>query len=307
LPDLSGVSDGVSWSIPQKIDRPAGLNLHDHPFSVHFITLNATADEIAAANNQISYLLGQVNQYYDTRSGPLSYVGSNSAGFYMNPFDNPVNPNGFPTIEWMNYQFDIKQAEFRTILTEKFTFKPEYAQTILDENQNYKILMVQNELFAVKSRGAVQLRNGDPTSAPKLYKNYITDVDGSDRRTLIGGVNKLLEFINTPAMQAANARLVRFNITECDTLVYPSDDYWSCYFKYFLQNGWHPAGSCKMSKATDPSAVVDPTLKVIGISGVPRVRVADASIMPQITSSNTQCPCYAIGEKAADMIIADNP
>lgn len=62
-----------------------------------------------------------------------------------------------------------------------------------------------------------------------------------------------------------------------------------------------------MGPSTDPSAVVDPTLKLIGLSGVPRVRVADASIMPQVTSGNTQCPVYAIGEKAADLIKADNP
>ena len=59
-----------------------------------------------------------------------------------------------------------------------------------------------------------------------------------------------------------------------------------------------------MGKGTDPKAVVDPTLKVLGISGAPRVRVADASIMPQVTSGNTQCPCYLIGEKAATMIMA---
>ena len=62
-----------------------------------------------------------------------------------------------------------------------------------------------------------------------------------------------------------------------------------------------------MGAATDSSAVVDPKLKLIGLSGVPRVRVADASIMPVITSGNTQCPVYAIGEKAADLIKADNP
>lgn len=62
-----------------------------------------------------------------------------------------------------------------------------------------------------------------------------------------------------------------------------------------------------MGAATDSSAVVDTKLKLIGLSGVPRVRLGDGSVMPTITCGNTQCPIYAIGEKAADLIKADNP
>lgn len=74
------------------------------------------------------------------------------------------------------------------------------------------------------------------------------------------------------------------------------------YMKYFTASLWHPSGTCKMGNPTDPGAVVDAKLKVYGIS---KLRVADASIMPLVTSGNTQCPTYAIGEKAADMIKAE--
>ena len=63
---------------------------------------------------------------------------------------------------------------------------------------------------------------------------------------------------------------------------------------------FHPAGSCKMG--TDPMAVVDPRLRVIGIEGL---RVADASVMPTVTAGNTNAPSIMIGEKAADLIRAD--
>lgn len=62
---------------------------------------------------------------------------------------------------------------------------------------------------------------------------------------------------------------------------------------------YHPVGTCKMGAIDDPSAVVDPELRV---KGVRRLRVADGSIMPEITSGNTNAPIIMIGEKVSDMI-----
>src|ERR1700733_12586223 len=67
---------------------------------------------------------------------------------------------------------------------------------------------------------------------------------------------------------------------------------------------FHPVGTCRMGTDNDPAAVVDGRLRVIGVSGL---RVVDASVMPTITSGNTNSPTLMIAERASEMIRADRP
>ena len=74
------------------------------------------------------------------------------------------------------------------------------------------------------------------------------------------------------------------------------------YYRHFTYQIYHDVGTCKMGIDSKEGAVVDPKLKVHGLRGL---RVADASIMPNLISGNTQVACYTIGEKASDLILEE--
>lgn len=160
--------------------------------------------------------------------------------------------------------------------------------------------MIQNLILQPKSSGFVTTRNNHPV----IHANYFSEPE--DVQLILQGIRKLQEFIQTPFFKNLNAFLVDMELEECNDLNYDSDDCWKCYLKFYSSNSYHPVGTCKMGKVNDPEAVVDSHLKVIGVKGKTRLRVVDASIMPQVPRANTMCPTYAVGWNAAKMIIEEN-
>lgn len=144
------------------------------------------------------------------------------------------------------------------------------------------------------SRGHVRIKNADAQSAPAITLNYLSTE--SDRRVAVDAL-KL-----TRRIAAANA-LSKFqpeefkpgpNIVSDAELAKAAGDIGTTIF--------HPVGTCKMGVASDPMSVVDARLRVHGIA---QLRVVDASIMPTITSGNTNSPTIMIAERASEMILAD--
>ncbi|KAL7642617.1 UNVERIFIED_CONTAM: hypothetical protein RMT77_007181 [Armadillidium vulgare] len=136
---------------------------------------------------------------------------------------------------------------------------------------------------------------------PNIDPNFLAEEE--DVEFFLRSIKFCLEVANTDAMKAIGTRLYEKPLPGCRHLPFKSDDYWRCYTRHIVSTIYHAAGSCKMAPETDPMGVVDPRLRV---RGVKNLRVADASIMPLVTSGNTNAPSIMIGEKAADLIKEDN-
>jgi len=146
------------------------------------------------------------------------------------------------------------------------------------------------------SRGAVTLRSSDPSEAPRIRFNYMSeDKDWHDFR-------KCLRLTREIFQQEAFRPFVRHEIQPGEGVT--SDDGLDEFIREHAESAYHPCGTCKMGRPDDPMAVVDPDCRVIGVDGL---RVADSSIFPRITNGNLNGPSIMVGEKASDHILGRAP
>ena len=142
------------------------------------------------------------------------------------------------------------------------------------------------------SRGTIMAHSADPLDRPLINPNYFSDPD--DIRVMIAGLRQARNILAQPAFKP-------YSVEETvPGLENQSDDDLE---KFARENGsiiYHPVSTCKMGE--DPMSVVDSRLRVHGIQGL---RIVDASIMPTVTTGNTNAPTIMIAEKASDMILED--
>jgi choline dehydrogenase len=151
-------------------------------------------------------------------------------------------------------------------------------------------------LIAPRSIGSMRLRSPNPLDHPIIDPQYLSDPEGHDLQVMMAGVRKAQEIFAASPMTAYQGNpILPDRLLESDRDI---EDY----VRAASDGWWHPVGMCRMG--TDPLAVVDPTLRVQGVSGL---RVADASVMPTVPRCHTMAPTIMIGEKAADLILEQTP
>jgi len=145
-----------------------------------------------------------------------------------------------------------------------------------------------------ESRGSIHIGSSDPYVAPKIRPNFLSN--STDRDIHVAGMRIARDLINTPALAP---------YIDGETVPGVACDTDERLLEHALRTGatlYHPVSTCQMGPDPKSGAVVDNRLRVHGLT---HLRIADASVMPRLTSGNTNAPTIMIAEKAADMIKED--
>lgn len=144
-----------------------------------------------------------------------------------------------------------------------------------------------------KSRGTVRLRSRDFRDKPMVDPRYFTDPEGHDMRVMVAGIRKAREIVaQEPMAEWAGEELYPGQDAQ-------TDEQLQDYIKRTHNTVYHPAGTVRMGAADDAMSPLDPELRVKGVKGL---RVADASVMPELVTVNPNITTMMIGERCADLI-----
>jgi choline dehydrogenase len=150
-------------------------------------------------------------------------------------------------------------------------------------------------LLKPESTGTITLASADPLAAPLIDPRYLSDTAGTDRARLMAGLGICEDILEAPALQTTTGP--HFLAPEgADTLTRIKRD--TLALETAAHTLYHPVGTARMGM--DSASVVDEQLRVRGVQGL---RVADASVMPDIIRGHTQAASMVIGEKAADLLL----
>ena len=245
-----------------------GKNLQDHLMMRPVYKVK----NIKTLNKKINSLFGKIligMEYVLYRKGPMTMGASQLCGFAKSD----------PSRETPNLQFHIQP-----ISTDKLGGS---------NLHNFHAFTPTVANIRPTSRGEINISSSDSRDDPKIKMNYLSTPE--DRKVTADGLKLIRKIVlKTNSFKKYEPEELRpgISITDNEDLIKAASDY--------AQTIFHPVGTCKMGN--DEKSVVNDRLCVRGLQNL---RIVDASIMPNITSGNTNAPTIMIAEKAADMIIED--
>ena len=270
---LSGIGPADllrSHGIEVKLDQPyVGQNLQDHLQIRAVFKLKGAKTLNTLANSMIGKAKIGL-EYLLKRSGPMSMSPSQLGAFTRSD----------PSRAHANLQYHVQPLSLEAFGEDLHKFP---AMTVSVCNLN------------PTSRGHVRIASGNFRDAPEISPNYLDTED--DRKVAADSLRQVRQIMSQSAMQDYAPEEFKPGIQ------YQSDEDLTRLAGDIATTIFHPVGTVKMGREEDPTAVLDPQLRLRGVTGL---RVVDASIMPEITSGNTNSPTLMIAEKAARWILQDH-
>ncbi|KAJ7745458.1 alcohol oxidase [Mycena maculata] len=274
----SGIGDSQELSAlgitPVHNLSSVGKNLTDHPL-VRLSWLVDSTDTFDDLNRNATLAAEDLAQWNDTRTGPLADPITSQLGWLRLPDDSPVlqgilDPSAGPL-----------SAHFELLFENGIVGTP-------PPTGHY--LSMSAAVVSPSARGSVTLNSTDPFSSPVIDPNLLgAALDVAILRT---AVRTIQSFIQGPAWSDYIIAPISLNDTASDAEV-------DAYTQANTGSLFHPIGTAAMSAVTADYGVVNPDLKVKGLSGL---RVVDASVLPFIPAAHTQAAVYIFAERAADLI-----
>ncbi|MBT9594787.1 MAG: GMC family oxidoreductase N-terminal domain-containing protein [Vitreoscilla sp.] len=247
------------------VDRPGvGANLQDHLQIGLRYRLQGARTLNAGMNSKLAQA-GMALRYALTRRGPLTMAPCQLGLFARSSPEVTPADLGYNVLAFSREQFSAPFDPFPGLTMIVYDLRP-------------------------SSRGRVNLKSADPAAAPGIRVNFLSTE--RDRRVAANAIRVTRRVMRQPAM-------ARYRPVEAWAGAGVSDDDEAGLVELAAKTGtsiFHPVGTAKMGLPTDPMAVVDPQLRVIGVQGL---RVIDASVMPTLISGNTATPTLMIAEKGA--------
>lgn len=288
---LSGIgpSDELSkHEIPLIQDLPVGENYHDH------IAHNGLTFSIRDPNYIIDINKIQVSDILDYAvkdDGVLSSLIPITLALIKSKFVSETDD--LPDIQ-LTFTCASRAPQ------NTYGLKDDFINTVYADVGDKNMFSILTTLVHPKSIGTIKLNTTNPFDYPIIDGRYLEDE--RDIGPLVEGLRITLNLLKTRKLQDLGVELIAYKYPACSNIEELSDAYLECMIREYTVVYLHGLGTCKMGPQNDGTSVVDPKLKVFGITGL---RVIDASIMPTSPSCNINAPTIMIGEKGADLVKLD--
>ncbi|XP_071448675.1 glucose dehydrogenase [FAD, quinone]-like [Hetaerina americana] len=283
--------------IPVLQNLRVGDNLQDH------IAMGGLSflvnDTVSLASDRLMRDFSALLEYHTRKSGPFTVPGGVEAIAFFNTKRAPQSTRyaDYPDIELFFLGGTLSSQD---VLRRAFGIRQDVFNAVFGPLTGRDGWMVFPMLLRPRSKGRIRLRSANPLDKPLIDPNYFSD--NEDLEVIVDGILATIELSKTRAMQRYKSVLNTLPIPACARHGFGTRNYWRCATRHITLTIYHHTGTAKMAPYWDQTAVVNHRLKVYGVGGL---RVADASIMPNVPSGHTNAPTFMIAEKAADMIKQD--